>query len=105
MVREIKPKKRVIVSYKNLTPELKVLLKTKYPFGFSDFMMRIEKGPGDFFYAVMLETDEVNYLVKIDVKVDELIDDDGNDDDEGYYDDEIRGADQIPDTDDEEEED
>ncbi|MBO5772008.1 MAG: hypothetical protein J6R09_05170 [Alistipes sp.] len=94
------PKKRVIISYKNLPEELQNLLKAQHPEGFSDCMIRIDKGPGDFFYAVLLETDDISYLVKIDVKIDDEIDDD---DDKEYYDEDIKGADQIEDTDDEDE--
>ena len=96
MGQAAKPKKRVIINYNKLTAELKSKLRIKYPTGYTDSMIRIEKGPGDFFYAVMLETDETNYLVKIDVKVDDHLEDD-DDDDGDYYDDEIKGADEIPD--------
>lgn len=66
----------------------------KYPFGFSDVMMRIDKPNGDFFYAVPFETDEVNYLVKIDVKIDDRSEEDEEKD---YYDEEIKGADELQD--------
>lgn len=69
-------------------------MKQLYPNGFSDSMMRIEKPNGDFFYAVPFETEDVNYLVKIDVKIDDRADDD---DDKDYYDDEIKGADELQD--------
>ena len=36
--------------------------------------MRIDKPNGEFFYAVPFETDEINYLVKIDVKIDDRAD-------------------------------
>ena len=87
-------KKRVIISYKNLPEDLQEQLKLQHPTGFTDSMIRIDKGPGDFFYAVILETDEINYLVKIDVKID-----DGQDDDnDGYYDDDdLKGADELAD--------
>ncbi len=48
---------------------------------------------GDFFYAVPYDTDEIAYMVKVDVKVDEHNSHD--DDDKDYYDDEIKGADDI----------
>jgi hypothetical protein len=62
--------------------------------------MRIDKPNGDFFYAVILETEEISYLVKIDVKID-----DGNidDDDKEYYDEDIKGADELADTEDDDE--
>ena len=93
-------KKRVIISYKNLPEDLQEQLKLQHPTGFTDSMIRIDKGPGDFFYAVILETEEINYLVKIDVKIDSEIEEE---DDKDYYDEEIKGADQIEDTADDEE--
>lgn len=94
------PKKRVVVSYHNLSSELQDELRKKYPYGFTDSMIRIEKAPGDFFYAVVFETDDTNYLVKIDVKIDGSH---GEDDDKDYYDDEIKGAEEISDSDDDDE--
>ena len=86
-------KKRLVVSYKNLSDELKAALKKQYPNGYSENMIRVDKGPGDFFYAIVLETEEVSYLIKVDVKID-----DGNTDEEEdkeYYDDDIKGAEDI----------
>ncbi len=96
-------KKRLIVSYHSLSPELQEELKKHYPNGFTDHMLRYDKGPGgDFFYAVRLETDDIIYLVKVDVKIDEH----PEEEDKGYYDDdEIKGADEIADSDDEEDDD
>jgi hypothetical protein len=85
-----KSKKRVVVSYKNLTPELQEEIKKQYPNGYTDSMLRVDKGPGDFFYAIMLETEEVSYLVKVDVKVDDQVEDE---DDKDYYSDEIKETD------------
>lgn len=90
-------KKRVVVSYHNLSPELQAELKKKYPAGFTESMIRIDKGLGDFFYAVVFETEQTNYLVKIDVKVDGGHEDD---DEKDYYDDDdIKGADDLADSD------
>ena len=88
------PKKRLVVSFNNLPAELQEQVKMLYPAGFSDYMIRVEKPNGDFFYAVSFETEEISYLVKIDVKIDDVTDDD---DDKEYYDDEIKGADEIQD--------
>ena len=93
-------KKRIVTSIHNLPPELQEALKQKYPYGYSDRMIRIEKGPGDFFCAVVLETEDINYLIKVDVKVDGKIEEE---EDKGYYDDDIKGADEIADSDSEEE--
>lgn len=38
-------------------------------------MIRVDKPNGDFFYAVPYDTDEISYLVKIDVKIDDLSED------------------------------
>ena len=84
-------KKHIATSFHNLSPELQEAVKAKYPLGFTDAMIRGDKPNGDFFYAVPYDTDEIAYMVKIDVKVD----DNSHDDDKDYYDDEIKGADDI----------
>lgn len=93
-------KKRLVVSYQNLPAELQEEVKKLYPYGYTDHMIRIDKPSGDFFYAVPFETDEISYLVKIDVKIDGQIEEE---EDKDYYgdEDEIKGADELP-TDDEE---
>ncbi len=97
MAKVIQTKKRIVTSYNNLSTELQEELKKKYPLGFTDVMMRIDKPQGDFFYAVPFETEEISYLVKIDVKIDDNVDDDNDND---YYDDdEIKGAEDIADND------
>ncbi len=87
-------KKRLVTSFNNLPQELQDAVKELYPAGFSDAMMRVDKPNGDFFYAVPFETEEISYLVKIDVKIDDISEDD---DDKDYYDDEIKGAEEISD--------
>lgn len=88
-------KKRLVTSFNNLSQEQQEEVKMLYPRGFTEVMTRIEKPNGDFFYVVPYETEEVSYLVKIDVKIDDAADD-GVDDD--YFgDDEINGADEIQD--------
>ena len=88
-------KKRSVVSFANLSPELQEEVKKLYPYGFTEAMMRIDKPNGDFFYVVPYETDEVSYLVKIDVKIDDSSDDV---EDDFYGDDELKGADEIQDS-------
>ena len=73
-------KKHIATSFHNLSPELQEAVKAKYPLGFTDAMIRVDKPNGDFFYAVPYDTDEIAYMVKID---------------KDYYDDEIKGADDI----------
>ena len=88
-------KKRLVTSYNNLTAEQQEAVKILYPRGFAEVMTRIDKPNGDFFYVVPYETDEVSYLVKIDVKIDDSSDDV---DDDFYGDDELKGADEIQDS-------
>ncbi len=92
MATDTKSKRRLVVSYHNLPIELQEELKKKYPNGYTDSMIRIDKAPGDFFYAVVLETEDTSYLVKIDVKVDGQLEEE---EDKEYFDDEIKGADEI----------
>ena len=81
-------KKRLVVSLKNMTPELQDEVKAAYPAGFADFMMRIPKPNGEFFFAVPFETEEISYLVKID-------DASTEEEDRDYYDDDLKGADEL----------
>ena len=98
MKREIKSKKRLVVSAQNLPEDLQAELKIKYPDGFSEHMIRIEKGFNDFFYAVPLETEEISYLVKVNVKIDAQ---QTEDDDKDYFDaDEIDSPDDVIDIED-----
>ncbi|MBP3383199.1 MAG: hypothetical protein IIV29_01670 [Tidjanibacter sp.] len=92
-------KKRSVVSFANLSPELQEEVKKLYPYGFTEAMMRIDKPNGDFFYAVPFETDEVMYLVKINVKIDDHIEEE---DDKDYYNDDLKGADELADSEEDE---
>ena len=82
MAKQNTAKKHIVTSFHNLSAELQDAVKEKYPLGFTDAMMRVDKPNGDFFYAVPFETDEVSYLVK-------------DDDDKDFYDDDIKGADDL----------
>ena len=93
-------KKRLVTSFNNLAPELQEAVKAAYPLGYTDYMMRIDKPNGDFFFAVPFETEEISYLVKIDVKIDDMS---GEEEDKDYYDDDLKGADELANDDSEEE--
>ena len=95
MTKNDTSKKRLVTSIHNLSSELQEELKLRYPAGFTDAMMRIDKPNGEFFYVVPFETEDIFYLVKIDVKID---DGSEEEDDKDYYDDdELKGADEIQD--------
>ncbi|MBR5075675.1 MAG: hypothetical protein IKX28_01515 [Bacteroidales bacterium] len=66
-------KKRHIVSYENMSPELAAAFAEKYPKGFSDYLPdlnRYTKPDGTPFYAVLIEIPDAIYLVKIKVQID-----------------------------------
>lgn len=93
-------KKRVVISYENLSPQLIDALKERYPLGFTDNMIRVDKPNGDFFYGVVFETEDTNYLVKISVKIDDKAKEEIEKDlfaDEEADTDDIKGADDIAD--------
>ncbi|HNX43521.1 MAG TPA: hypothetical protein PLJ84_06680 [Bacteroidales bacterium] len=72
-------KKRVIVSYQNLSSELKEAVLKKYPLGWVNNMIKV-KGAGDtFFHAITLDTDEISYLIKVPVRIDQKSDKDDED--------------------------
>ena len=70
-------RKRHIVSYENMSPELAAAFAAKYPNGFNDYLpdlTRYTKPDGTPFYAVLIELPEDIYLVKIKVETDDLED-------------------------------
>lgn len=87
------PKKRSVISYANMFPELLEIFTKKYPKGYADYMgdvFKVDKPDGTFFYAVSIEIPDAIYLVKVDVKVDDyeaaekgLFTDNNDDDSEG----------------------
>lgn len=93
-------KRRSVISYANLSPELQDEIKRLYPAGYNEAMMRIEKPNGEFFYAIPFETEEVSYLVKVTVKIDDHVEEE---EDKDYYSDDLKGADEFADHADEEE--
>ncbi len=99
-------KKNVIVSYAKIDNDLKMALFEKYPDGYGNYVNRYPKPNGEFFFAVPLETDETNYLIKVEVKIDNLITEDDFDKhfgDISEVDSKAVGEDDADDSDDEEE--
>lgn len=72
-------KKRVVVSYANLSPELLDLFNSRYPNGYQDHVIKVDKPNGHSFYGVTLETDDASYLVKVDVRIDSTLSDEEGD--------------------------
>lgn len=63
-------KKKLIVSYKNLSEELLSLFKETYPEGHADFVQKTIKPNGEPIFVVPLETEDATYMVKVEVKID-----------------------------------
>ncbi|MBR1517523.1 MAG: hypothetical protein IJ620_05215 [Bacteroidales bacterium] len=72
MIHYFKPKKKLIISYKNLSDDLKLLFKDAYPDGYKEYIQTIRKPNGEPLFVVPLETDDTSYLVKFDAKIDTL---------------------------------
>ena len=69
-----RPRKRAVISYDNMSPELQAAFKEKYPRGYADYMgdlFKVDKPNGSSFYAVEVDIPDAVYLVKIDVDIDD----------------------------------
>lgn len=70
-------RKRHVVSYEKMSPELAAAFAEKYPKGFSDYLPDIVKFPkpdGTSFDAVTIEIPDAVYLVKVQVPTDDIAD-------------------------------
>lgn len=76
-------KKKMVISYNKLTPELLDLVKKKYPYGYLNSVIKVSKPNNDFFYAITLDTDDASYLIKVNVKIDTKIKDE--DDEKEFF--------------------
>lgn len=76
--------KRVIVDYKNISPELLKTLSYMYPDGYEDAdSIRFTNSKGEIIKALEVRTTDVIYLVKISVQLQETLEEmDYDDDDE-----------------------
>lgn len=78
-----KRKKNLIVSYKNLSDDLKEKFKEAYPDGYNNYLQRFVKPNGETIFVVPFETDDTNYMIKFEVQIDPL----GEDLDKALFDD------------------
>jgi hypothetical protein len=63
-------RKRLVVSYSNVTPEVLEAIRKKYPLGYSNHVMKVKTKGDDFFYAITVDTEDASYLIKVPVKID-----------------------------------
>ena len=67
-------KKRVIKSIENVSEEVIEAIKKKYPDGWTNHVLRINKGNNEFFHAITVDTVDTSYMIKVNVKIDSLED-------------------------------
>lgn len=92
-------KKRIIVDYKNINPELMEILTDMYPGGYDDYeddIISFKNAAGDTVRAIPLETEDTKYLFKISSelkkKVEAYIEDSEDEEDSSASEDSIPEA-------------
>lgn len=83
-------KKRSIVSYDKLTAEQKKELLKSFPDGYRSFVTQIKTPAGESLEALIWETEEVIYLVKMSSNMTTALDLDDDDDDDDEIDDIVK---------------
>lgn len=69
-------RKKLIINYANVSPELMEAIRKKYPLGWINNTIKVPQAGGTFFYAITLDTEEASYLIKVPVKIDTKTDKD-----------------------------
>ncbi len=90
-------RKRLVISYNNVSPEVMEAIRKKYPLGYANHVIKVKTQGEDFFYAITVDTETASYLIKVPVKIDTK----GLNEDEALdeLDDEKESEDTIPETD------
>jgi len=63
-------RKKLIINYANVTPELMEAIRRKYPLGWINHTIKVPLAGGAFFFAITLDTEDTSYLIKVPVKID-----------------------------------
>ncbi len=106
MTTERENKKRILTSYERLSEELRELFAQTYPMGYYHAVLPLTKPNGELIYVVRLETPETSYLVKVEVKIDDVGDLEEEENDSYEAENEpLEAADQFADDKDDEESD
>ncbi|HKK12758.1 MAG TPA: hypothetical protein VJ945_07990 [Flavobacteriaceae bacterium] len=86
-MKEKDNRKRVIVDFKKLTPEILALLVEKYPDGYDDDNIIVFKNANnEIVEAVEVTTDDTKYLVKVSTKLQVTMENYDEDDYEDFED-------------------
>ena len=65
-----KERKKLIINYQNVSPELMEAIRKKYPLGWVNHKIKVKTTGDAFFFAITVDTDEASYLIKVPVKID-----------------------------------
>ena len=63
-------KKKVVISYDNLPQGVLEEIEKQYPDGWANHVMKVQGLKDNYFYAILVDTEEASYLVKVKVKKD-----------------------------------
>jgi len=78
-------KKRSIIDYTSITPDLMQALLAQYPYGFEDKTIKFKNAKQEWITAIPLETESISYLVKVGSRLtqhlDAFVNEDTTDDD------------------------
>ncbi len=97
-------KKRAIVSYDKLTIEQKKELLKSFPDGYGSSLTMIKTPTGESLEALIWETEDIIYLVKINKTMTRALDDDDDDDDDDDLEEDIIKPDDLEEEDDDDDE-
>lgn len=70
------------MDYKSCPSEVLEILQQKYPYGFTKDLIKFQNAKGDTISGVRVELDDIVYLVKVNVRLKEMVQDYELDDDD-----------------------
>ncbi|HXH19515.1 MAG TPA: hypothetical protein VNJ07_10575 [Chitinophagales bacterium] len=74
-------KKRLMISYEKLPPEVMEVIRTKYPYGYNHDLKEVKGIDNKKFFVLPIELPDVIYLVKVDLRKPIQIRDEGEEED------------------------
>lgn len=63
-------RKKLIINYANVSPELMEAIRNKYPLGWINHTIKVPTAGGSFFFAITIDTKDASFLIKVPVKID-----------------------------------
>ncbi len=60
-------KKRIIKDYDQMPQDILVRLKEQFPYGYQEHLLRFNNAKGELISAIPFETDDIFYLVRLNV--------------------------------------